>query len=310
MAKIGAVIVAAGMSTRMKDFKQLMKIGDLSMAERVALNFQRAGIKDIVMVTGYQAKRLEKELNRLGITFLRNERYETTQMFDSAKLGLEYMKDRCEQILFCPVDVPFFTDGTVELLIKQEGKIVFPICRNEPGHPIRIDTSLIPAILRYQGNEGLKGALESLHQEPVRLYVEDEGAITDADTKEDYQYLVELHNARLMRPQVKITLAGKRSFFDSGTVTLLKHIENMGSVKEACERTGISYSKGWSIIHLAESELGFGIVERQPGGKDGGKAFLTEKGKQLLKAFHVYEEKLEKESVKLYEEIFLDTDLL
>ena len=49
---IGAVIVAAGMSTRMKDFKQLMKIGDLTMAERVIVNFRRAGVKDIVMVTG------------------------------------------------------------------------------------------------------------------------------------------------------------------------------------------------------------------------------------------------------------------
>ena len=83
---IGAVIVAAGMSTRMKDFKQLMKIGDLTMAERVIVNFRRAGVKDIVMVTGFQAKRLEKELCHLGVTFLRNEHYETTQMFDSATI--------------------------------------------------------------------------------------------------------------------------------------------------------------------------------------------------------------------------------
>ena len=58
--RYGAVIVAAGMSTRMKQFKQLMKIGEMSLAERVIVNFRRAGVKDIVMVTGFNADQLEK----------------------------------------------------------------------------------------------------------------------------------------------------------------------------------------------------------------------------------------------------------
>ena len=86
--KTAALIVAAGMSTRMAQFKQLMKIGSRTMAERVIVNFQQAGITEIVMVTGYRSDQLEKELRSFGITFLRNPRYETTQMFDSAKIGL------------------------------------------------------------------------------------------------------------------------------------------------------------------------------------------------------------------------------
>ena len=77
--RVGAVIVAAGMSTRMDDFKQLMKIGNLTMVERVVINFLRTGVKDIVMVTGYRADEVEKSLRHFGITFLRNEDYETTQ---------------------------------------------------------------------------------------------------------------------------------------------------------------------------------------------------------------------------------------
>ena len=73
--RIGAVITAAGMSTRMGDFKQLMQIGGLSMAERVVINFQRAGVRDIVMVTGYRAEEVEKALSRRGVTFLRNADY-------------------------------------------------------------------------------------------------------------------------------------------------------------------------------------------------------------------------------------------
>ena len=118
--RIGAVIVAAGMSTRMKQLKQLMRIGDMSLVERVVVSFQRAGVKDIIAVTGYRADEIEKELRRMGITFLRNPDYETTEMFDSAKLGLSYLEGRCDKVLFCPADIPFFTDETVRKMLEQE----------------------------------------------------------------------------------------------------------------------------------------------------------------------------------------------
>lgn len=307
--KIGAVIVAAGMSSQMRDVKELIKVGELSMAERVVLNFQRAGVKEIVMVTGYQGKQVEKSLKHCGITFLRNEHYERTQMFDSAKLGLEYLKNRCDRILFCPVDVPFFTETTVKKLLKARGKLVFPVYQEQMGHPIRIDSSLIPKILEYQGNRGLQGALDSLSVKPVELWIDDEGAVTDAYAKEDYQHLVEFHNSRLMRPQVKVQLVNKKPFFDAGMINLLKLIGSLGSVKEACDKAGISYSKGWSMIHLAEKELGYEIVERKQGGKSGGQAQVTQKGFELLKNFERYEAEVIKEAEFLYKKIFESTEL-
>lgn len=213
-------------------------------------------------------------------------------MFESAKIGLTYLKDKCDRILFCPVDIPFFSDETVDKLLKQSGELVFPVCKDRIGHPICIDSSLLPQILDYQGDNGLKGALDSLAVKPVRVYVDDEGAITDADTEEDYDHLVEIHDARLMRPQIKVCLAGKQSFFGPGTVTLLKHIDYLGSVREACQKTGISYSKGWMIIHSSERELGYKIVDCQPGGKNGGQASVSIKGKRLLESFEDYEEKV------------------
>ena len=308
--RVGAVIVAAGMSTRMEDFKQLMKIGDLTLVERVVVNFLRVGIKDIVMVTGYRAEEVEKTLHHYGITFLRNENYETTQMFDSAKMGLDYLKDRCDQVLFCPADVPFFSGDTVKLLLEQKGKLVFPICQDRIGHPIRIDADLIPSILEYQGDRGLKGALDSLNVTPIRMIVEDEGAITDADTPEDYKYLVEIHNANLIRAGVKVWLMKQKSFFGPGTVTLLRQIDSLGSVREACKCTGISYSKGWTIIHAAEGELGYPIVERRPGGKNGGTAYVTDKGRKLMDLFEKYEQKVGEAADQIFADIFKDTDLL
>ena len=68
--QIGALIVAAGMSSRTGDFKPMMNIGSISVAQRVVATLSQAGISKIVMVTGYNATMLERHLSGNGIIFL------------------------------------------------------------------------------------------------------------------------------------------------------------------------------------------------------------------------------------------------
>lgn len=81
----GAVIAAAEMSSRMVQFRELMKVGNRTMTERVIVNFKQAGVQEIVLVAGHRFEQLEKELRGFGVTFLENRNYENTQMFESAK---------------------------------------------------------------------------------------------------------------------------------------------------------------------------------------------------------------------------------
>ena len=105
--QFGALIVAAGMSSRMGEFKPMLNIGSISIAQRIVATLRQSGVTRIVMVTGHNAWELEHHLANNGLIFLRNEQYRTTQMFDSAKIGLEYLKDKCDGILFTPVDIRF-----------------------------------------------------------------------------------------------------------------------------------------------------------------------------------------------------------
>ena len=45
----GALIVAAGKSSRMGDFKPMLQLGSISIAQRVINNFRQAGISKIVV---------------------------------------------------------------------------------------------------------------------------------------------------------------------------------------------------------------------------------------------------------------------
>jgi len=85
----------------------------------------------------------------------------------------------------------------------------------------------------------------------------------------------------------KISLTSKDNFevFDEERFTLLKQINDHGSLSAAAEAMAISYRKAWGLIHEAEESVGFMLVEKQRGGKEGGRSELTVEGKKLLGAY-------------------------
>ena len=147
----------------------------------------------------------------------------------------------------------------------------------------------------------MKGAYESLPPGSTAwATVDDAGAVIGAETREAYQKLMDLHNDRLLHPLIKLSFATTTPFFGPGSVELLREIDRCGNVREACEKCGFSYSKGWTILKKCEEKFGYTIVERQIGGLNGGAAFVTDKGRDLLA---VYDE-LKTEIEELAEERF------
>lgn len=107
-----------------------------------------------------------------------------------------------------------------------------------------------------------------------------------------------------IHPRLKVQIAGTESFFGPGVRTLLLHIRAEGSVREACEKMGLSYSKGRKILERAEKELGYVIVERAPGGKNGGSARLSEAGQTFLAKYEQFERELCHMAEERFEQIF------
>lgn len=310
--RFGAVIVAAGVSGRRQIFDDLIGPGEMDFEERVVTNFRRAGVNDIVMITGYRGKELEKKLKNQGVVFIRNDDYETAEMFDSGRRGLEYMHDRCDSVFYCPVDIPFFTPDTVieEMKNAEEADFVIPGCNGKYGHPILLSSRAVEYALHYHGDGGMRGAYRSFVSEGIgnllRISVNDLGAVMAADTREDYEKLLKLHNARLLRPEISVRICGNKEFLDGNAVMFLKQIEIFESVREACEKCGISYSKGWKIVNDCEKELGCEIVERQQGGKDGGRSVLTCKAKKIIASFERLESEMNEMVLRRYKALFTE----
>ena len=302
--KTGALIVAAGMSKRMGEFKPMLPIGSISVAQRVIATLTQAGVSKIVMVTGYNATVLERHLSGNGIIFLRNENYETTQMFDSVKIGLSYLHGKCDRVLFTPVDVPLFTAKTAKTILDSGAPLAVPMCGGKQGHPILIANELIPEILADSGEMGLKGAMDRCSAGLRRIEVEDFGTIHDADTPEDFSALVEYHNSQLVRPVVSVSLAKEKSFFDSKIAMLLMLVDETKSVRAAGQRMQLSYSSCWNIIRTLESQMNYPLIERSQGGAGGSTSVLTSQGRELLERYNAYEKLLKEQANALYDQYF------
>ena len=58
--KISGLIVAAGLSSRMKDFKPLMKIENKPLILNTINSLRQSQIEDINIVVGYRGKEIEE----------------------------------------------------------------------------------------------------------------------------------------------------------------------------------------------------------------------------------------------------------
>lgn len=302
--KTGAVIVAAGMSSGGASFKPTRPVGSISAAKRIISTLQQAGVEPIVLVTGNQADALEKHVSKMGVICLRNEDYETTEMFDSAKIGLSYLADKCDQILFTPVDVPLFTAETVRRLAASGSRLASPTYNNKAGHPLLLSAGMVERILAYHGSGGMRGAVMNCGLPTARIPVDDAGVLIDVEEPEDYRELLRKHNARLFRPLVRVLLAREEAFFGPGSAMLLRLIESTGSVRVACLLMNLSYSKSWKMINKMERELGYPVLIRRQGGASGGNSMLTERGRALVESYDEFRKEVEEAALAIFQRRF------
>lgn len=70
--------------------------------------------------------------------------------------------------------------------------------------------------------------------------------------------------------------------FGDGRAQLLELIDELGSIKQAVTRFGMSYRNAWGYLQELEKAAGFKFVERRPGGGPASGTRLTRKGKEFL----------------------------
>lgn len=192
--KIGAVIVAGGLSSRMKDFKPLMSIDNRSMIETTINNYKQFCVDEIVVVTGYRSRDIKIKLKDLNVDFVENENYHNNHMFDSVCLGLRGLKNKVDFTFISPADSPFVQQFTLnkmmEEMMNSSYNLIQPSYEGKNGHPLLLNKSAVNKVLCHDGTNGLQGAIANMEGDCKNLSFVDPGIILDADTGTDYLKLL------------------------------------------------------------------------------------------------------------------------
>ena len=308
MRKTGAVIVAAGLSSRMKAFKPSLPFGDSNVANHTVTKLLKVGINPITIVTGHMAEELKECICYEGIRYVHNDNYDSTQMFDSVILGVEDIKDLCDRILIMPMDLPAILTSTLEKMLRIDAGMIRTSYNGRPGHPIIIESDFAGTLKDYKGEDGLRGAMEHSNISITNIEVDDAAVQFDIDTPDQYHRLIEWNyergNGYPVSPEIEVMLKTRQVFFDYECCELLKNIREHQSLQKACSVTGISYSKGSRMLKDMEWELGFPIVEKWTGGSLGGGSVLTSEGRRLIENYENFTREVKEEAEKIYHKYF------
>lgn len=194
LRNISTIILSAGFSSRMGDFKPLMPIGDHSALERLIKLFIGAGVMDTLVVVGHRRNDILPVASKLGAKPVFNEHFHDGMM-SSIKTGLVNISDKSEAFFIQPVDIPLVRPKSLQELIagfdRESYDIAYPYFANRRGHPPLISTNLKERILAWSGTGGLRAFMAGSNVKSIDIPVVDEFVLMGMNEKDQYKALID-----------------------------------------------------------------------------------------------------------------------
>jgi molybdenum cofactor cytidylyltransferase len=193
--KVSAVVLAAGRSTRMGEFKPLMKLGGEMLVRRVVGTLtESSAIGEIIVVTGYRgtevAEAVREMRNADRIRIVVNERYAEGEMISSVTAGMGAVARGTAGFVLAFADQPAVKAETVKKLVGQflehRTLLAVPVFQGRRGHPIVIGAGLMKEVQDLAPEETLRTVVRRHLGETRMVDVDDEAVLEDLDTPEDW----------------------------------------------------------------------------------------------------------------------------
>ncbi len=184
---ISAILLAAGMSTRMGQPKALLDWGGEPLITYHVRQLREAGAGEVIAVLGHRADEIHRQLRRAECRVMLNARYQMGRA-GSLAIGAKAVDRDTQAIVVIGVDQPRPASVIRELIAahKPGSAATRPLADGHHGHPVIVAGRLRDELMAASEVEhGLQGILRR-HADELAEYEADSICHLDLNTPEEY----------------------------------------------------------------------------------------------------------------------------
>jgi molybdenum cofactor cytidylyltransferase len=196
MTRVGAVVLAAGQSSRFRaggggdPTKLVAKLDGKPIVRRVVEAALAAKARPIVVVTGYARESVEAAIADCDVRLAFNLKF-ASGLASSLSLGLSAIPRDVVGALVLLGDMPQVGAPLIDALIdaflaRKDALAAVPLHEGQRGNPVLLSQKLFERAMRLTGDEGARRLIGALGaSELVEVEAQDVGVTFDVDTPED-----------------------------------------------------------------------------------------------------------------------------
>lgn len=277
------------------------EINGVSMIDRALDTLSASGARHVAVVSA--DGRILSAARRHGFIGVDNAAPEEG-ISRSIRIGIDALGDM-DALMFMVADQPMLSPGSLIRLAaahRQTPDCIAALSFNgKRGNPVIFPSDLFGELRALNGDTG-GSAVIARHPERLILVETAREELLDID---DRSALEEV-NRQALYPRLDIRLYTTDKCFGPGISHLLRLVMEQGSLRSAAASMNMSYSKAWSIVKRCEELLGFPLLLRSTGGKNGGGARLTSQAELILEQYSQYCSDVDRAAKELFKKRFAD----
>ena len=190
---IGAILLAAGESSRLGTPKQLLLYKGQTLLQHILNSAIASNAHPVIVVLGAHAAIIEKKIDSNTATVIVNDTWQEG-MASSIRVGIKNLlqvNPSVEGAVLVVCDQPYISSSLLNDLMEAQQKTGKPIITcsyaNTFGPPTLFHKSIFPELLQLKGDVGARNILRN-HADKVEAIWFPQGN-EDIDTKADYEKL-------------------------------------------------------------------------------------------------------------------------
>jgi molybdenum cofactor cytidylyltransferase len=192
IGRVGGIVLAAGESTRLDGFKQLMTFRGKPLVLHAVETALEGELDPVVVVVGKKSEEIENFLGNYPIHVVKNPKPECGQSH-SVRLGLESLRDQVDAVIFFLVDMPLVTSQLVKTLVRKHqhtlSPVIAPFTEGRRGNPVLFDRKTFDDLQELDGDQGGRAIFSRYAVVEVEW---DDSVLFDVDSEEDLRRMQEM----------------------------------------------------------------------------------------------------------------------